>query len=1077
MLATVQTADVLPQLGTPCSTAQAAPGSERQQGFFVSVNFECSSNCPHRGRSLREYVEGISAVEYSTAPVQDRLGISRPHPMRQDLLANPPPSDPSARVQRSFSESVNISPLISLPIYSLPVSSSSSSSTYLSSSSSATAAPLPQPATSRRSARVARPSVRLQDYVVGSVIPRKVNRVESPLLPVPSEDIHAAARLVNPEQQVLPTVTRASLAEIHVRCPLNMEHMSSQAWDTLDANLRYTLLDAKVYEQISDELDGGVDVLTSLIYTTALPFSAAPFRPPARSRPVQSHQSAEEQTIRAHIHSARRELQAAKALGMSRDETRSLSADLRTLLRLLSKSTRIAQARLDAKQRTRADKQYRKNPWAFVQKLGKPRPLDPTFSEDDCLTHLQSVVTDPRRAEPFITPDWAPSAPVPSVPYALFPITSHSIRSYLQKRPNRSKPGPDGIPYIVWKCCACLIPYLKLIFRAQQRLETTALSCGEGVVGLVHKDPQSSTADPRNFRRICLSNTVGKIFMGMLAGSLCCWATSSGVIDTSIQKGFMPGISGCLEHSAHVAAALRHARLHERQIVVFFLDLETAYGNISHGLLQWACHRLGLPVSVCRLINQYYASLRICVRMPTFVTAALTQEIGLFEGCTLSPILYTIAANLIAECLQMASLRKEAYSFSPSSHQLLAALLADDATGVSLSPAGAQRILDWYEKTIIFLRMRAKPSKCRVMAFKKFRLAGASVDHPTGYRPFNPQIRIAGVEIPCVDESAGFKLLGRRLYCTLSLQEPERILEQNVKDRIAALDASQLSDVLRVHALRMCLPSLVQWDFSVYPFSLTFVQRELERVVNAAVKRWLHLPPSATLDPVYLLTKLHGLNFPSVVTLYKQCQSAACYTLSTSSDDNVRTFYELQTGASTGNSSRWTGVRSVQLYLESAQPEQALSRAGIRGWIRDCADETRWAHLQTLIVQGRALRSLEEAGADNRAWMDILLGLPPYLLKFRLKALLDVLPTSANLFRWGKRSHARCSVCGRYESISHILSNCQPCLSKYAWRHNSVLQSRLWTFVSRKKSNHVRYGRILEHMRTRWAGQYPPTYC
>ena len=70
-----------------------------------------------------------------------------------------------------------------------------------------------------------------------------------------------------------------------------------------------------------------------------------------------------------------------------------------------------------------------------------------------------------------------------------------------------------------------------------------------------------------------------------------------------------------------------------------------------------------------------------------------------------------------------------------------------------------------------------------------------------------------------------------------------------------------------------------------------------------------------------------------------------------------------------------------------------------------------------------------------------MLQLPSHLFKFHTKAMLDVLPTEANLFRMKiKKSLGHCQLCHRYETLAHILNNCQPCLDKYKWRHDSVLK-------------------------------------
>eukprot|EP00732_Lithocolla_globosa_P002889 Lithocolla_globosa_v1_NODE_2053_length_2189_cov_36.674321.p2 type:complete len:213 gc:universal NODE_2053_length_2189_cov_36.674321:1519-2157(+) len=57
-----------------------------------------------------------------------------------------------------------------------------------------------------------------------------------------------------------------------------------------------------------------------------------------------------------------------------------------------------------------------------------------------------------------------------------------------------------------------------------------------------------------------------------------------------------------------------------------------------------------------------------------------------------------------------------------------------------------------------------------------------------------------------------------------------------------------------------------------------------------------------------------------------------------------------------------------------------------------------------------------------------------------LYALLDTLPSGANVFRWYKKvGSSVCSRCGKYQTLHHILANCVPSLPLYTIRHNAVL--------------------------------------
>lgn len=61
-------------------------------------------------------------------------------------------------------------------------------------------------------------------------------------------------------------------------------------------------------------------------------------------------------------------------------------------------------------------------------------------------------------------------------------------------------------------------------------------------------------------------------------------------IDTSIQKGGVPGVPGCLEDTGVVTQLLREAREGKGELTALCLDLANAYGSISHKLVELALH-------------------------------------------------------------------------------------------------------------------------------------------------------------------------------------------------------------------------------------------------------------------------------------------------------------------------------------------------------------------------------------------------------------------------------------------------------------------------------------------------------
>lgn len=120
----------------------------------------------------------------------------------------------------------------------------------------------------------------------------------------------------------------------------------------------------------------------------------------------------------------------------------------------------------------------------------------------------------------------------------------------------------------------------------------------------IPKEEDSKTIS--QFRIISLLSVEGKIFFSIVAKRLADFFLKNGHIDTSVQKGGIPGIPGCLEHTGVVTQLLREARENKRDLVVLWLDLANAYGSMPHKLVLETLERHHVPAAVRELILDYY---------------------------------------------------------------------------------------------------------------------------------------------------------------------------------------------------------------------------------------------------------------------------------------------------------------------------------------------------------------------------------------------------------------------------------------------------------------------------------------
>ena len=120
-------------------------------------------------------------------------------------------------------------------------------------------------------------------------------------------------------------------------------------------------------------------------------------------------------------------------------------------------------------------------------------------------------------------------------------------------------------------------------------------------------------------------------------------------LQRKVQKAFLEGVAGCIEHATLTYEAFRNAKEHHRSICASWIDLANAYGSIRHMLLQFALKWYHVPVSKCELMFRYYEGLCARVYAPDWVSDCIPFEIGVPQGCCASTINFDLAFQPILD--------------------------------------------------------------------------------------------------------------------------------------------------------------------------------------------------------------------------------------------------------------------------------------------------------------------------------------------------------------------------------------------------------------------------------------------
>lgn len=561
------------------------------------------------------------------------------------------------------------------------------------------------------------------------------------------------------------------------------------------------------------------------------------------------------------------------------------------------------------------------------------------------------------------------------------------------------------------------------------------------VTVFIPKEQNSSTIG--QFRSIALLNVEGKIFFSILAKRLTSYLTGNGYIDTSCQKAGVPGFPGCVEHSSVIWEQIQRAKRERGDLHVVWLDLANAYGSVPHQLIEFALDFFHVPVDIRALVAKYFGDLQMCCTHQDFTTGWQQLEVGIAMGCSISPILFIAAFEII-----LIGARKMVGGVKLPSGQRLPAVRGymDDITTILQTAACTTRLLKRIDELVGWARMKIKPSKSRSLSIKK------------GVRNDNTIFVAGGENIPLVKDQP-VRSLGRTYTAELSDRQMGETVRKQLADGLAKINRSQLPGKYKVWCYQAILYQRVMWPLKMSEIPLSVVNK-MDGLANSFIRKWLGLPRCFSEVGLFGRNTLQ-LPLRSISGGYKQEKARLVLELRETTDQLVRAAgTQIRTGR------KWKAQEEVDMAIARLKHREVVGRvqegrAGLgRGdvplfWSKASkedrkamvvAEVARTEHERLnvkAVSQGQQGRWTSWEGLTDRSmsWSD-LWKIPQARLSFLIRATYDTLPCPRNLHQWFGAEET-CSLCNTSNaSLQHILSGCTTALSqgRYRWRHDKVLK-------------------------------------
>ena len=206
---------------------------------------------------------------------------------------------------------------------------------------------------------------------------------------------------------------------------------------------------------------------------------------------------------------------------------------------------------------------------------------------------------------------------------------------------------------------------------------------------------------------IALSGCIGKTYNLILVERLTTYLTVNKFVDPALQKAFLPGINGTIEHNIVMEELIKDAKAKNHTLHSTFFDLEDAFGRVPHGLIEDALTRHFLPQNIITYFHNSYTNSKAVVQTKEWRSSPFPFKRGVFQGDHISPIIFLMTFNPIIQSLQNQS-QKFGYKLGDFSYVTLP--YADDFCLISTHKTSHRNLINQIQSQVSSMGLKLKTS-------------------------------------------------------------------------------------------------------------------------------------------------------------------------------------------------------------------------------------------------------------------------------------------------------------------------------------------------------------------------------
>jgi hypothetical protein len=918
-----------------------------------------------------------------------------------------------------------------------------------------------------------------------------VHNSNEDVVEIPTQNHNASQQhYVHLKQEKISSEERKLLDQIEKRPVLNLPHVNDgKQWEKIQDTVM-TKLDL-IWSRIKDvkDVDESMKMFTDCIYEETKSVCGTKVKKQHqqkknRQKNKKKHELKVLITKKAEARKKWRKLKRASKNGNTNEVVTSFH-EMMTAVRTHHDYVQAMKKIDKEKQKRKEQEKFQKDPYEYGKKLlDPPNKAKIAFGKAEADKHFKKTYSDENRSEEFKAFDGLPRKPPPEVAFNMaFPSKKQFAQS-LWKKSNGSSPGFNGISYPIYKRCPKIREKLYLL---QKQIWRKRGIPKEWRVIRVKMIPKSDdTSHPNKVRPISVSNSEGRLFWTMYQERMSDFFLENKYIDIRIQKGFLKGVAGCVEHATLLWEALRKARKSKHQICGIFLDLANAYGSVMHNMIQFALWWYHVPKEIAELLYNYYEGVCSQVHEGDWKSDWFHGDIGSLQGCTAAAMIFIIAFQLLLDIHEwLMKDVKSGYTIPDTTIHLSKPSYADDVALIERNPVRLQQSCNAFQQALDWSKtMKLKPTKCFSFAYKQFRKGTKKrrfepYENKT-YSAFDPKIKVNGEDSQFMAklDKHMFKHLGR----LFQLSQKDNWIRDKVAGKLEAwlevVNKCMLTGSQKVWITNNLVISKVLWEMMIQNFP-TCTVKEWQNVLVSFYKQWTGLAKPAETSVFFRSRENFGFNMKHLVDCNEQQQVIKWMILKESKDPQAREMFAVKLEwakegqCGTGRKKDNCPLIRIEKLLSSVEhrkmrgeqrenPREGLKvttklseREDVLATLKKEQEEKRLVPLHDYQMQTKWLKwSAEDQRGFEKSpeWRQMMLNMSDRLVKFWFNAMTETLPSPDNLKRWGVKKGFSCGLCKEKEravTSLHILAGCPYVLlhenkkhgveDRYTWRHNNVL--------------------------------------